>query len=62
MTPAGDDVIYGGDKAKWIRAAKTIKLKLYNQVRLVQNVSAEVNALVTGGDLIKSGEDFEFAL
>jgi hypothetical protein len=60
VAPAGEDLIYAGDKAKWIRAAKTLKLKLYNQVRLVQNVSAEVTALVTGGDLIKSGEDFEF--
>jgi hypothetical protein len=61
VTPGGDDIIYGGDKDKWIRAANTIKLKLYNQVRLVQDVSAEVNALVTSDDLIQSGEDFEFA-
>lgn len=60
VTPSSEDVIYGGDKAKWIRAAKTIKLKLYNQVRRVQNVSTQVNALVTAGDLIKSGEDFQF--
>ena len=60
VTPSGDDVIYGGDKAKWIRAGKTIKLKLLNQVRLVQNVTAEVTALVNGGDLIKSGENFQF--
>jgi hypothetical protein len=60
VIPAGDDVIYAGDKAKWVRAAKTIKLKLLTQVRLVQNVSSAVTALVTSGDLIKSGEDFEF--
>lgn len=60
VVPSGDDVIYGGDKAKWIRVAKTIKLKLYTQIRLVQNVSTQINALVTEGDLIKSGEDFEF--
>jgi hypothetical protein len=60
VTPSSEDIIYAGDKAKWIRAAKTIKLKLLNQVRLVQNVSADVNALVTAGDLIHSGEDFEF--
>ncbi len=60
VVPAGEDIIYAGNKAKWIRAANTIKLKLYNQVRLVQDVSAEVAALVAEGDLIQSGEDFEF--
>ncbi|HEX7494786.1 MAG TPA: SusD/RagB family nutrient-binding outer membrane lipoprotein [Bacteroidales bacterium] len=60
VTPSGEDIIYSGDKAKWIRAAKTIKLKLLNQVRKVQDVSTAVSALVTAGDLIKSGEDFEF--
>src|SRR5664280_1861123 len=60
VIPSSEDIIYAGDKAKWIRAAKTIKLKLLNQVRLVQDVSADVNALVTAGDLIHSGEDFEF--
>jgi hypothetical protein len=62
VTPAGEDVIYSGSKTKWIRAANTIKLKLYNQVRLVQNVSTEMNALVALGDagLINKGEDFEF--
>ena len=60
VIPGSEDVIYGGDKAKWIRAANTIKLKLYNQVRLVQNVSAQVTALNVAGKLINSGEDFEF--
>jgi len=61
VTPGSEDVIYSGDKAKWIRVANTIKLKLYNQVRLVQDVTSEVNSLVSSGDLIRSGEDFEFA-
>jgi hypothetical protein len=58
VTPGGDDVIYAGSKAKWLRAAKTLKLKLYNQVRLVQNVTAFVN--IPSDSLIQSGEDFEF--
>ena len=45
--PAGDDVIYKGDVTKWIKAANTIKLKLYTQVRKVQNVQAEVTALLS---------------
>lgn len=57
--PGDDDVIYGGDVDKWVRIAKTIKLKMYNQVRLVQDVTTQVNALVTEGDLVQEGEDFE---
>jgi hypothetical protein len=60
VVPTTEDIIYSGSTAKWIRAAKTIKLKLYNQVRKVQDVSALVSALVAEGDLIQSGEDFEF--
>ncbi|CAL1521396.1 SusD/RagB family nutrient-binding outer membrane lipoprotein [Chitinophaga sp. MM2321] len=52
--PEADDLFYGGKPALWISAAKTIKLKLYNQLRLVQDVSAPVNALITGGGLISS--------
>jgi hypothetical protein len=59
FVPGDDDFIYNGDVDKWIRAANTIKLKLYNQVRLVQDVTADVNALITENNLIGSGEDFE---
>jgi len=58
MVPGADDLIYGGDMDKWVSLAKTIKLKLYNQVRLYQNVSSEVNALISEGDLIGTGDDF----
>jgi hypothetical protein len=60
VVPTTEDIIYSGSTAKWIHAAKTIKLKLYNQVRKVQDVSSLVAALVAEGDLIQSGEDFEF--
>ena len=61
-SPAGDDLIYGGNLASWRKFAKTVKLKLYNQLRLVQDVSGEVNALLTDDDLIGSAdEDFELA-
>ena len=58
-SPGSDDVIYGGDIDLWRRFGKTLKLKLYNQIRLVEDVSAEVNALIAGGDLMESGGDFE---
>jgi hypothetical protein len=54
LKPGTDDVIYGGSVDKWTRAANTIKLKLYSQLRLVQDVSAQVNALETGGKLIST--------
>ena len=53
--PAGDDYIYKGDMAKWRKAANTIKLKLYTQIRRVQNVTAQVTALLgTPANLINS--------
>ncbi|HEX3167799.1 MAG TPA: SusD/RagB family nutrient-binding outer membrane lipoprotein, partial [Chitinophagaceae bacterium] len=57
--PGGDDLMYGGDVDLWIKAANTIKLKLYTQIRRVKNVSAEVNALISGGNLIsRTSESF----
>jgi hypothetical protein len=52
-----NDLFYGGNAlakaASWRRAAKTLKLKLYNQVRLVDNTAqAKINALLTDGELI----------
>ncbi len=57
--PGPDDVIYGGDRDSWRRFAKTLKLKMFNQVRLVQDVSSEVNALIAEDDLMVPGGDFE---
>jgi hypothetical protein len=34
-SPADDDLIYGGAMDSWRRLAKSLKLKLYNQTRLV---------------------------
>jgi len=57
--PAADDLIYSGNVARWIKAANTIKLKMYTQIRKVKNVSAEVNALINGGNLIsQTSESF----
>lgn len=60
IAPANDDVIYGGILEKWRRFAKTLKLKMYNQIRLVDDVSDEVNALIAENDMIREeGDDFE---
>jgi hypothetical protein len=54
-----NDLFYGGGAvakaASWRRAAKTLKLKLYNQVRLVDNtVQAKINSLLADGELIST--------
>jgi len=53
--PGADDYIYKGDLTKWKKAANTIKLKLYTQVRKVQDVKAAVTTLLaTPANLISS--------
>jgi hypothetical protein len=53
--PSADDLIYNGNTARWIKAANTIKLKLYNQIRRVQNVTTQVTALLaTPANLINA--------
>lgn len=54
LVPGSDDVIYGGNVDKWVKAANTLKLKMYTQIRKVQDVTAEVNALISGGNLIST--------
>ncbi len=56
--PGDDDIIYGGDKDKWVKAANTIKLKLYTQIRKVQDVSAQVTALLAGPLISETNESF----
>ena len=57
--PGTDDLMYSGNVAIWIKAANTIKLKMYTQIRKVKNVSAEVTALLNGGNLIsQTNESF----
>ena len=52
-----NDLFYGGNAlakaTNWRRAAKTLKLKLYNQIRLVDNTAqAEISELLADGELI----------
>lgn len=62
LSPTTDDLIYAGDLVKWRKFAKSLKFKLYAQTRLVANVSTEVNALITEGDMMASSDqDFDFA-
>jgi len=60
LLPGSDDLIYRGDIDKWRRFAKTLKLKMYNQIRLEQNVTQQLTALINEKeDLITEQDDFE---
>ena len=56
------DLIYGGDAASWITLANSLKLRMLNNVRLTRSVSAEVNAILSSGDIITGiADDFELS-
>ena len=57
--PGINDLIYGGDIDSWIKAANSIKLKLYTQVRLVQDVTSDIAATLNAGVFESVNEDFE---
>ncbi|WP_185154276.1 SusD/RagB family nutrient-binding outer membrane lipoprotein [Fulvivirga sp. M361] len=60
LSPSTDDLIYQGNLTRWRKMANTLKLKLYNQVRLVQDNNAAIQALLTANDFLTSAaDDFE---
>jgi len=62
--PGTDDLIFGGSATSWIKTANTIKLKLYNQIRLVDNtVGPKITALLANSaELIgATSESFVFS-
>lgn len=48
LVPAGADMIYSGNKNSWIAMGKSLKLRLYNQIRLVDPArsKAAIEALI----------------
>ncbi len=60
--PAADDYIYKGNLTNWIKAANTIKLKLYTQVRRVQNVTPQVTALLAAPTLLINAQTESFMM
>lgn len=54
-----NDLFYGGDKTKWIKAANTLKIKMYLQTRLVNAAESttQINAIIASGDYITSNDD-----
>ncbi|MDX2247754.1 MAG: SusD/RagB family nutrient-binding outer membrane lipoprotein [Bacteroidia bacterium] len=59
LEPGADDLFYNGDAEKWVRFANTLKLKMYAQTRLVEDVRDEVLGLINQDNLIGPGDDFE---
>lgn len=56
--PGADDLIYKGNIGKWIRFANTLKLKLYNQTRLISDFDQTAfNALITENNFFSSNAD-----
>ncbi|MBO9200567.1 MULTISPECIES: SusD/RagB family nutrient-binding outer membrane lipoprotein [Niastella] len=60
--PGADDYIYKGNTANWIKAANTIKLKLYTQVRLVQDVKSQVADLLSKPASLINNESESFMM
>lgn len=51
IVPGTDDLVFGGDVNRWRRFAKAVKLRMYNTIKGVQNVTTEMNALVADSDI-----------
>lgn len=51
------DIIYGGNKTKWIKMANSLKLRLLINTRMSQNNSVAIQTLITAGNLITSSAD-----
>jgi len=59
LAPAPDDFYYAGNFGRWIRAANSLKLKMFLNLRNVDAARAttQINALIAGGQLISAQED-----
>jgi hypothetical protein len=54
MAVPTSDLFYGGDATAWTTLAKTLKLKIYLNLRLIDAAGSTsmINSLIAGGDLI----------
>ncbi|MBT28566.1 MAG: SusD/RagB family nutrient-binding outer membrane lipoprotein [Thalassobius sp.] len=59
LSMGNDDLIYGGDLEAWKRMGNSLKLKMYNQMRLVDPSMAttQINQLIAAGNLIDAPAD-----
>lgn len=60
---SGNDLVYAGDTKKWVKFANSLKLDMYNKIRLHSSFDATalaaVKALVSEGNFIDSKSEFE---
>lgn len=61
-TPGTDDLIYGGDTENWTRLANSLRLKLYNNVRLTTLYDAAAVADIINNQDVFEGIDDGFKL
>jgi hypothetical protein len=54
------DIIYNGNLEKWIKLARSLKLKALIRISAVADVRAEINSLVTAGGMIENSTDNAF--
>ncbi len=62
LMPAPADIIYRGSKDAWLRMANSLKLKLFNVIRLVDapKATAGINSLISGNLINSNSGDFTF--
>ena len=61
IVPSSDDLIYGGDASKWVKAINTISLNLYNKIQNTQlYYQNKVNQLLNEPLFTSSADDFEY--
>ncbi len=62
VNPGSGDLFYGGDQAAWSRLANTLKLRIYNNTRLVDGeAGSKAKAIIDSGNFISDdGQDFAF--
>ena len=57
-SPGADDLIYGGDTEKWIKLSNSLRLKMYNNVRLTPMYdAAEVDDIINNQDVISAVDE-----
>jgi hypothetical protein len=59
LKPGADDLVYGGAMSKWADYGRSLKLNLYNHVRLTSLYDAGEVAELLASPLMAQGNDFE---
>jgi hypothetical protein len=62
VAPVANDFYYSGDYTKWKKLATSLKLKIYNNLRLTRDVSTQVNAILGNPSsyMSSNADDFNF--